>query len=931
MTILLILIGFAVGAASLELGGGLLGGGLGYLLATVMKLNQRVGGLETEVVELRRRLSRGPATAPEGSKAEVEPEAATAKPDTEPVLGLPLGREREGLSEPAVFEPSFEASQDLQAGREQPEQPARLTYADSDSKTTQPPSPEAWIPSFSIRSLVENYLTSGNLLVKVGVILLFIGVAFLLRYAAERNRLPIELRLIGVALGGMALLVFGWRLRERRRAYALVLQGGGVGVLYLTIFGAMRLYGMIPAPLAFFFLAAMGVFSAALAVWQDSLALAVLGIAGGFLAPVLTSTGSGSHVLLFSYFALLNSCILGIAWFKAWRILNLIGFVFTFSLASTWGAFSYRSDHFATTEPFLILFFLFYVGIAILFAMKQPPQLKGYIDGTIVFGVPIISFGLQSVLVQPYAYGMAWSAFTLGLFYLGVAWALFLKGSQSMRALTEAFLAIGAAFGTLTIPLALDNRWTAAAWAMEGAALVWVGVRQERLKARISGMALQAAAGVAFLNDMAGTKADWAILNGHFLGCLAVSFAGLFSAFYLYRHQERVRDWESKAGIIAGAWGLLWWYGACLNEIDLYAPASFRMGAAVLFLALSSLLWDEMERRLTWPFLSVPSLGLLPALLPALWVTAAGQADGHPFGQAGIVAWPVALALLYFILYRHEGRHEIFLKLCHMGALWLIAIIAAWELNWQARHWIGHAGAWSLIAWGFAPALLVFMIAIRGASIEWPVRKWLTTYLTEGAGPIAFSAWAWALGVGLYNRGDPWPLPYLPIINPLDIAVGFVFVSLLFWFVELRSMSDNAVSSFLAGLPTHSAALLFSGSIFWWLNGILARTVYYWGGVGSYSFRPMFQSVILQTSLSIFWSLTALCVMVFSARKKMRAPWFAGSCLMAVVVLKLFLIDLSKSGTVERIISFLGVGVLLLIIGYLSPVPPAGKEEATAK
>ncbi|MBL3921596.1 DUF2339 domain-containing protein, partial [Bacteroides thetaiotaomicron] len=87
-----------------------------------------------------------------------------------------------------------------------------------------------------------------------------------------------------------------------------------------------------------------------------------MGSAGGFLAPVLLSTGQGNHVALFSYYALLNAGIFAIAWFKAWRPLNLLGFVFTFTIGSAWGVTAYRPALFASTEPFLILFFLMYVG-----------------------------------------------------------------------------------------------------------------------------------------------------------------------------------------------------------------------------------------------------------------------------------------------------------------------------------------------------------------------------------------------------------------------------------------------------------------------------------------------------------------------------------------------------------------------------------------
>jgi len=51
-----------------------------------------------------------------------------------------------------------------------------------------------------------------------------------------------------------------------------------------------------------------------------------------------------------------------------------------------------------------------------------------------------------------------------------------------------------------------------------------------------------------------------------------------------------------------------------------------------------------------------------------------------------------------------------------------------------------------------------------------------------------------------------------------------------------------------------------------------------------------------------------------------------GAALLALVVAKLFLVDLAQVGTVERIVSFIGVGLLLLLIGYLAPVPPRRSE-----
>src|SRR5690606_31368549 len=147
-----------------------------------------------------------------------------------------------------------------------------------------------------------------------------------------------------------------------------------------------RIYALLPAGLALALVVGLVAATALLAVLQDALWLALLGLVGGYLAPVLVSTGSGSHVALFTYYAVLNAAVFAIAWIRPWRALNLVGFAFTFAIGTLWGWRYYRPEHFDSTEPFLVLFFLFYVAIPVLYALRQAPVKRGLVDGTLVFG-----------------------------------------------------------------------------------------------------------------------------------------------------------------------------------------------------------------------------------------------------------------------------------------------------------------------------------------------------------------------------------------------------------------------------------------------------------------------------------------------------------------------------------------------------------------
>src|SRR5439155_23566028 len=125
----------------------------------------------------------------------------------------------------------------------------------------------------------------------------------------------------------------------------------------------------------------------------------------------------GEPLPLFGYFTVLNGVIFALAWRRAWRALNVLGFVFTFVLGLFWGHRYYTSAHFAIVEPFLALFFAFYVAIALLEARRDALDVKRPVDAVLVFGVPAAGFALQTALVQDFHHGAAWSAVALALLY----------------------------------------------------------------------------------------------------------------------------------------------------------------------------------------------------------------------------------------------------------------------------------------------------------------------------------------------------------------------------------------------------------------------------------------------------------------------------------------------------------------------------------
>lgn len=917
----------------------LLGAFMGFLLGRLNQLSQQVNQLNQQLNKLKHRSTRA-------SQPKIEPKKLpTTNINETPVEPIFVTRSTAKSVQPDEQKISTSSNQ-----ANIPEVPQRLDKITPQpavsTKSSQPVSSnnktsvkqtnqrEPDVVS-KIINFIIGYFTQGNVVVRVGAVVLFFGVAFLLKYAAENTNVSMEVRLIAVATGALALLIFGWRLRNKNQGYGLILQGTAVGILYLTLFASFRLYDMLPAALAFSLLILFSGFAMTLAVLQNSLSLAILSVTGGFLAPILTSTGSGNHVALFGYYSVLNIGIFAVAWFKSWRLLNLIGFVFTFLISTAWGVTKYQASDFITTEPFLILFFLLYSAIALLFATKQKPSLKGYLDATLVFGLPLISFSLQAAMVQDYQYGLAWSAFALGGFYLFSAY-LVLKGkSQSLKVIAEAYLALGIIFVSLVIPFALDGQWTAASWAIEGAGLVWVGLRQSRWFAKYFGALIQFVGGFIFLTEIIFNGSSNTLFNSEMLGILFVSVAALFSSFQIWQRKSKLPQFEAISYLIFLIWGLLWWYVGGMGQVINHLSKLNEINGLVLFVSFSGLVWYAVERYYRWPVLS--HLMWITFILLTFIGFAQLDNEQHLFKAWSTLFWVFAIASFYGCLYHREQQQEAnridnnsseqnallklpvasnILHFCGFIALVSLSVI---EINWLVNYFeLGNSG-WGMAILGLLAALWLFLVSQPS---RWPMVYYPRVYLLYGVNVLLFAAAFWSVFINFSHSGQALPLTYIPILNPLDIAQGLVLV------LVYSSIQKQIREGF--GWVSDVVKIIIAAFIFIWLNVILLRSIHAWSDI-PYQLNALFSSFLVQTSLSIFWTVIGLAGTIFGASVKSRKIWIVAAGLIGVVVLKLFTIDLDASSSIERIISFVVVGLLLLIVGYFSPLPAKQESEIEGK
>ncbi|MER2506134.1 MAG: DUF2339 domain-containing protein [Azonexus sp.] len=755
-----------------------------------------------------------------------------------------------------------------------------------------------------------------NPLAKIGIVLLFFGVASGLRLAIDHGLLPVPVRLIATAVAGIALIAFGMtKVRvARHRVFGLALQGGGFALLYLVGYFMLTRYALIGQGLAFAAFATLGVGCVALAARQDGPALAVLGLSGAFLAPVLASGSAQMPLPLFLYFALLNAFILGIDWFRAWRVLNIAGFVFTLAVGMAWAIANYHPPHYLVTQAFVVLFLAAYSAMPVATALFRAPGSAGWQDGMLLFGTPLVGCFLQAQLVGDTAYGLAWSALAGSLWYLMLWWLIVRRAGSASPTIAYAHFGIAAFLATVAVPLAFDAQVTSAFWAAEGAAVLWYGVRMRRMLAQVTGLLMQLAAGVALLLGWQALHRGLPVANDAVLGAALVVAAALFSTRLLHR--------------IAGAtpvppelplgWAALWWFATGFAEISRCAPWALQPSYHLLFVAASVVAVDALSMLWRWPRLRAACLLLTAAAVLAAVITL--TRTGHPFAGFMAFALPLALVLHHILLAADEKRGAPFFQTVrHIGGWWLLLASLVLEASWQAERHAQPPHFWAFVGVVGVLAASIALVARGARRGLWPFAVAEARYVPLGVLPALVGLVVLLpLGNATLSGADGLGWPYLPLLNVFDAT----------------QLAAAASPLLLAGLLKAAETRRLRGLVFAlafiWLSALAARIAHHWGDV-PFAAGPLLQSTLFHALLTLLWTVTALAALILASRRSLRTAWFGGITLLGIVGAKLLLFDGTGRGTLTWAATLIGVALLVLAAGYFAPLPPEDRGSPHAE
>ena len=462
---------------------------LGYLINLISSMSLDMKTLKKELTDLREELAKReekPQTQEEKPPYVYQPKPdeeivflRKPEPQPEPEINIPDPLQQAPEPEPQE-EPEYEPSIFDPAPVIEEAQP--IAAFGPRERSTQSPKP----PHVAQSGWYENWLKNNpdlekfigeNLINKIGIAVLVLGIAFFVKYAIDQNWIS-EAGRVCIGMGCGAILVgIAHYLRNTYRSFSSVLAGGGIAIFYFTIAFAFHQYHLLSQTASFVIMVVITAFAVALSVLYNKLELAIIATIGGFLAPFLVSTGDGNYIVLFTYLLILNVGIMALSWFKRWPALNIISLFFTVIIYGSWLGLTVTDNKpvsYPTALMFATAFYLIFLGMNMINQVRNKASFKPF-DFFILLLISATYYAAGMVLLHMWNNGAYQGLFTLGIGIVNLLLAYYVyKKGQADRNLLFLLIGLTFTFITLTIPIQLHGHAITMFWSAEFVLLYWL-------------------------------------------------------------------------------------------------------------------------------------------------------------------------------------------------------------------------------------------------------------------------------------------------------------------------------------------------------------------------------------------------------------------------------------------------------------------------
>ena len=441
--------------------------------ARLQELIARVYSLEQQLA----RLARGAPSVEAEAKSETHAHPGQAAPEAVPSVTPPPRL----LERPVVVEPRYSSPKPSAVASASSAEAARspLTIAHAQPSTA------------DLEGLI-----AGRWLNRIGILALILAVSFFLKYAFDNNWIGPSGRVgIGALLGALMLPWSQWLLGRGYSYFSEGIAALGQATLLASVWAGCRYYTLFSADVGFAGMIAVTAVMAALALGRNSQRIALLSLLGGFLTPLLVSTGKDEEVVLFTYLLILGAGLLAIGWRRNWSSLAPVSFVLTEIYFWGWYTTFYRPAKLEITIVFATLFFLLHGALPVLRMVRFSS-----LDPMAILIVP-----LNSLAYLGACFAMLWPqdrwpltvlALALSAGHVAVARLIPPEKPGEWPVAQQIFAGLALTFVTLAIPIRLEGKWITLALALEAALLVRTGYRALMPLLRVAGFLLLVVAGV---------------------------------------------------------------------------------------------------------------------------------------------------------------------------------------------------------------------------------------------------------------------------------------------------------------------------------------------------------------------------------------------------------------------------------------------------
>ena len=738
---------------------------------------------------------------------------------------------------------------------------------------------------------IRQWVFQGNLVLKVAIVVLVIGIVLLLRFATEHWQLSLSIKLTIVALSSGVVTAFGFFLQNKNRSFALALEGLGLAGLFLTLFFAYYNHVIPNIYLASICFAVIMVVTLALSLKQQSVELALMAMLIAYIAPFTLPIRSATATELVAYYLVINIAIAVLSTLRPWKYLNQIGFLVTSIIGGGYAFYHGYIQEKMSLTILIIAHVAVFVWLGFRFSQLIAKQdleqfkLKPSLDIALIFGAPIIGFLYLYLMYFHQEWQLASFSLAFALVF-SVIYQLS-KKNQSIQLISQSYFSLALIFIALIPPILLHDEWSVVGWAVEGLFIFGFALYKHSAISRYMAIALLIVAGCSSLYYLFESTS----FPGEMYWYLSISYVAvviLANCRVDFQKQISMVTTVFLSGLMISATTML--LALLLEYFDEKNQYIYCLGIlSLMYFALNELL---IVRKASWSWLITKWIGVIPLYVFALILLLDVSERGQLIWENSTERWGLMISGLI------------------LSWLWVRPMRGLQ----QEQEWVSLGGIASLClaSLSFIPSMPYISIVILpllfcGWCFFQKNSDWTKFWQTRSSLVLML---IWIMCSQLFSQ-QAFQTYVLPILNPFDVMSIAILIGFL-WMLNLQLKQQ--------GMDQGVLAVLSVLSVLWLSSYILLRALHVYFST-PYNSLALWQDAFVQLSLTMLWVSLAFVAMSYASRKFLRPLWVLGGSILVIVTLKLVLFDLSHIGTLTRVVSFLGAGFVMLVIAYIAPIP----------